>query len=182
MKGQWLLFALPAALISLIILGFQAWETTVHYGPPKLSNQKLNIPELARFIPKNSNFTMHLMINTNQLPSVMQQRESPSNNREAIKEIRDGLFALAGLNYNEEIKSWVGSPLSFALIEDGMDKESRGWLLALSSNNKKKLTEFIHNFWLERQSSGYKAEIESMNNIQVNSKYFIDKSMTYVEN
>jgi len=157
MKARRFLATLLAVALSLLGLGAGAWTAAIQRSPLRQAHQLLSIPEAAHFIPRRAPLTLHWFSGpdwpTNYAASVapMRRREEAAD---ALRHLRDGVFASAGLDYPSELAGWLGGQISLSVLEPRDGAAPSGWLLALRSRDEEGARKFLQRFWQIRSLAG----------------------------
>ncbi len=165
MKGRAFAAVVLSALLLLSGLGIGGWWLVWQRGPLQLAHHRLAMPRSARFVPASASFSLYLF-SDGQRPVDYARAVAPARQRrpagEAIARLRDGAFAAAGLDYQDELAGWLGGEIAMALFEDPVvaatggapEQPSRGWLLALASRDDDGARRFLQRFWQTRSLAG----------------------------
>ncbi|GCE64954.1 hypothetical protein OMCYN_00877 [cyanobiont of Ornithocercus magnificus] len=152
-----------AVVLAVTLTGFAAltWATA-HKGPMSLVVQPLNVPKTARFIPQQADLALHWLGDPARLPAYAQAVAPDHRRREAretVASLRTGLFALASIDYERELRTWLGPEVSAALLIQSEDITDSGWILVLSSRDRDGARQFLQRFWQTRSFAG--AELQT---------------------
>lgn len=163
MKGRAFAAVVLSALLLLSGLGIGGWWLLWQRGPLQLAHHPLTLPRAARFVPASASFSLYLF-SDGQRPVDYARAVAPARQRrpagEAIARLRDGAFAAAGLDYQDELAGWLGGDIAMALFEDPVaaagaaEQPSQGWLLALASRDDDGARRFLQRFWQTRSLAG----------------------------
>ena len=77
--------------------------------PLEIEKSHQNLPRAAQFFPKNAELTIHWLIQPDESKNSFQEFTKKQENKEAlnsIKSLRNGFFALAGLDFENEIEEY----------------------------------------------------------------------------
>ena len=125
-------------------------------SPLALQHQALALPRAARFVPSQAPLTLFLGLDGAQ-PVGYARAVAPIRARRqaaaAVERLRDGAFAAAGLNYRDELASWLAPGIALTLFDAGSagsESAPGGWLLALSSHDDAGARRFLQRFWQTR--------------------------------
>jgi len=171
MKARPFLAVVLAAAFALVSSGVLAWWLLWQRGPLALQRQPLQIPLAARFVPRTAPLSLHWLASPEQAAAYARAVAPPRQRRQAaaaLDRLRDGAFAAAGLNYRDELASWLAPGIALALFDgapppvalDTATPSSRnapapgGWLLALSSRDDAGARRFLQRFWQTRSLAG----------------------------
>jgi len=165
-------FLLAVALVVVLLLGAAVglgWAMA-RQSPLRLADQPLALPRAARFVPRQASLSLHWLVDPARLPAYA-QAVAPSAQRRAAREgmqqLRDGAFALAGLDFEAELADWLGPQVSLALLEPGGSTPSMGWVLALASRDDDGARRFLQRFWQTRSLAGTDLQISRYRGIGV---------------
>ena len=97
--------AASAVLLSLILLAAGLLWTMNRQSPLKLAEQPLHLPRAAQFVPRDADLSLHWLADPGRLPAYAQAVSPASQRRDArdgARQWREGVFALAGLQFGLE--------------------------------------------------------------------------------
>ena len=161
MQARSFLTALAAALLSLVLVTTGLLWGLERRSPLRLVDQPLQLPRAARFVPRDAALSVHWLADSARLPAYAQAVAPPRQRRAArdgMRQWRDGAFALAGLDFDAELASWVGPDLSLTLLDAS---DTPGWVLALTSTDSDGARRFLQRFWQTRSLAGTDLQISS---------------------
>ncbi|AAP99232.1 MULTISPECIES: DUF3352 domain-containing protein [Prochlorococcus] len=154
-------------IITLTILSLVA-VTLVNQTQQKesliLDTKELDLPESAQYIPSNAYLTIHFNINPNKIPDYIEAEASKKSKSQARKEgieIRDGLFALIGLDFNKDLSEWVSNDFSFSIFNSKENRINKGWILIFEGININESSNFLNEYWENQNINGAEIEHES---------------------
>ncbi|MFM7264107.1 MAG: DUF3352 domain-containing protein [Cyanobium sp.] len=178
MKGRPFLAVVLAIALLALGLGLGGWVLVLRRSPLALQHQPLSLPRAARFVPSQAPLSLFLGVDGVQ-PVGYARAVAPIRERrqaaEAVERLRDGAFAAAGLNYRDELASWLAPGIALALFDgappptapDSAAASSAsasasslnapapgGWLLALNSRDDAGARHFLQRFWQTRSLAG----------------------------
>ncbi len=160
MKGRSFLALLLALILGLSGLGLGAWWLVWQRSPLQLQHRPLALPAEARFVPRSAALALYLATDGEE-PVRYARAVAPTRRRraavDALERLRDGAFAAAGLDYRNELASWLAPGLGLALF----DEPSGGWLLALHSRDDQGARRFLQRFWQTRSLAGTDLQVSS---------------------
>ena len=132
----------------------------------RLDNKEFILPKTAKFFPQNSSLTVHWLKEPTK-PSADTEKVPSSNfaklTSDEATQIRNGAFALVGLDFDKELADWIKPEVSFALFSSDKAESSFGWLIALTSKNKNGASNFLQRFWEIRSLTGTKIKASNQN-------------------
>ena len=162
MKARSFLLAVAAAVVVLLTLATGVWWAMAQQSPLRLAQQPLALPRAARFVPRQSALSLHWLVDPGRLPAYA-QAVAPTKQRRAardtVQQLRDGAFALAGLEFSDELADWIGPQVSLSLLDAGAGGDRLGWVLALSSRDQDGAKRFLQRFWQTRSLAGTDLQI-----------------------
>ncbi|KGG13211.1 hypothetical protein EV05_0890 [Prochlorococcus sp. MIT 0601] len=141
-------------------------------SPTNIKADFLEIPKAAKYLPKEAPLTIHLNVDPIQFPSYIEAASTQKNSIKAnhkATQLRDGLFALAGLDFDNDLSEWIEPRLSLSILETSTEKVD--WILALESKSDFNLNDFIENYWRKKSLNETIVNNENYNNITINSGY-----------
>ena len=166
MKGRSFLLALVATAMVLLSLALGVWWAMARQSPLRIVDRPLELSRAARFIPRDAELSLHWLVDPSRIPAYA-RAVAPVRQREAVSEstrqLRDGAFALAGLDFNDELRDWIGPQVSFAVLDHSRSSADGqgglGWVLALSSQDDDGARRFLQRFWQTRSLAGTDLQI-----------------------
>ncbi len=172
MKGKAFLIGLGITIFALMSLAFGIWQTAMFHSPLNLKDQNIEMPLAAKFFPNKAPLTIYLKLDTNRFPKYVEASANSKKRKVAKKEaikIRNGLFSLIGLDYENDLEDWIDEKLSISIFENEEGEKSFGWLFALESKSSEKVFDFIENFWREKSLQGVELQSEAYKEIEINT-------------
>ena len=161
MQARSFLTAVAAAVLSLVLLATGLLWGLQQRSPVHLVDQPLQLPRAARFVPRDAALSLHWLADPARLPAYV-QAVAPARQRrtarDGMRQWRDGAFALAGLEFESELASWLGPELSLTLLDS---QDAPGWVLALTSRDSDGARRFLQRFWQTRSLAGTDLQISS---------------------
>ena len=150
MQARSFITAVAAAILTLLLLFAGLLWGIDRRSPVSLVRQPLNLPRAARFVPRDTALSLHWLADPARLPAYA-QAVAPAKQRRAARDgarqWRDGAFAIAGLDFDVELASWLGPELSLIVLDAD---DSPGWVLALTSRDDDGARRFLQRFWQTR--------------------------------
>ena len=136
-------------------------------SPLQLAEQPLHLPRAARFVPRDADLSLHWLADPGRLPAYAQAVAPASqrrDGRDGARQWREGVFALAGLQFGLELEPWLGEEVSLTLTDGD---SNTGWVLALTSRDDDGARRFLQRFWQTRSLAGTDLQISSYRGIGV---------------
>ena len=161
MKARSFLLAVAAAVLLLLTTALGFWWAMAQQSPLKIGGQALVLPRAARFVPKVASLSLHWLSDPVRMPAYAQAVAPVSRRRQArnsTQQLRDGAFALAGLDFVGELADWIGPQVSLSLLAPVADAPA-GWVLALTSLDQDGAKRFLQRFWQTRSLAGTDLQI-----------------------
>lgn len=161
MKARSFLLAVAAAVLVLLTSALGLWWAMAQQSPLKIVGQALVLPRAARFVPKDASLSLHWLSDPVRMPAYAQAVAPVSRRRQArnsTQQLRDGAFALAGLDFVGELADWIGPQVSLSLLAPVADAPA-GWVLALTSLDQDGAKRFLQRFWQTRSLAGTDLQI-----------------------
>ena len=161
MKARSFLLAVAAAVLVLLTTALGLWWAMAEQSPLKLVGQPLVLPRAARFVPRDASLSLHWLADPVRMPAYAQAVAPVSRRRQArdsTQQLRDGAFALAGLDFSGELADWIGPQVSLSLFAPVADAPA-GWVLALTSLDQDGAKRFLQRFWQTRSLAGTDLQI-----------------------
>lgn len=162
MKARSFLLAVFAAVLLLLTTSLGLWWAMAQQSPLRLVDQPLVLPRAARFVPRDASLSLHWLADPVRMPAYAQAVAPVARRRQAregTQQLRDGAFALAGLDFAEELADWIGPQISLSLFAKESDTAATGWVLALSSLDQDGAKRFLQRFWQTRSLAGTDLQI-----------------------
>ncbi|MDY7051688.1 DUF3352 domain-containing protein [Limnospira fusiformis KN01] len=176
MKLKSFFILLGIATATLLLVGVSFFLTLLGETPLSLLGAKAKtIPTATVFVPKNAPFTASLLVNPDRLEAFRQVLSEPKQRQRSHQEFnrfKKILLGNTGLNYQRDIKPWLGEEITLSLIAADIDRDSSndkqpGYLLALTSQNPQQSQEFLELFWQRQAVSGVMVTSETYRGVTI---------------
>jgi hypothetical protein len=122
-----------------------------------LQHHPLTVPRAARFVPRQAPLSLYIFSDGEQ-PVDYARAVAPLRQRDAaikaVERLRDGAFAAAGLDYHDELASWLAPEIGLSLFDSPGQEPGSSWLLVLSSKDGEGARRFLQRFWQSRSLAG----------------------------
>jgi len=157
MKARYFLLIIVMLVTISILVTLGLWQISNSQSPLKIESEKTHLPEAARFISNEAPLTIHISLDTNKFPKYIEALAAESHRKEARKgaeEFRNGLFALAGLNYEKDLFDWMSPKISLSILDSDKVNDNKKWLLAIESKKDHTPAKYIETFWETKSKEG----------------------------
>ena len=119
-------------------------------------------PAAAVFVPKQSPVMLSLLVKPERLEAFAGLTAAPQNRRRSRQELEDvekSLLANTGLNYEREIRPWLGDEITLAVTSLDFDRDRSngarpGYLLAVQAKDRELAKEFLQLSYSQQALSG----------------------------
>ena len=174
MKSRSSTVAAIAVAILLVIVGSLYW-LRVKTPLSLMEGAPVSAPEAAIFVPKDAPVVASLLVKPDRLQGLRQMRTPLLKRRESHAEfdrLKRSLLADTDLDYDRDIKPWLGDEITFAITRlDGDGDRSNGtqpdYLIALTVEDAAKSQEFLDAFWENKDAAGAQLEFEEYKGVQL---------------
>lgn len=152
MKLRPIFLLLTATAIALLAVASVSFYWILAQSPLELLQGGVNQePAAAVFVPKQSPVMLSLLVKPERLEALAQLTAAPANRRRSRQELQDvekSLLANTGLNYEREIRPWLGDEITLAVTSLDFDRDRRngakpGYLLAVQTKDQELAKEFL---------------------------------------
>lgn len=176
MKARSFYLALGSVALTLLLLAIAGFYWLVGQSPLRLlQGGRVASPEAAMFVPKQAPAMVSLLVKPEQLRAFRLAVSSLGDRRKAREELEAlerTLLTSRGLNYDEDIKPWLGSEITLAVTSPDIDRtpangQQPGYLLALETENPQQAKEFVQLFWQKRAIAGSNLVFEQYSGVKV---------------
>ncbi|TRT87678.1 MAG: DUF3352 domain-containing protein [Microcystis aeruginosa Ma_AC_P_19900807_S299] len=163
MKLRSFFYLLGATVIILLGVATASFAWILADSPLSLlKGGVMREPTAAIFVPKQAPVMVSLLVNPERLESFGQLIATPANRRRSHQEIKDlekSLLGKTGLNYQKEIKPWLGEEITLAVTSLDFDRDTDngiqpGYLLAIQSKDGERAKEFLQASYSKQAVSG----------------------------
>lgn len=119
-------------------------------------------PSAAVFVPRQSPVVVSLLVNPDRLEALRLALTRPSRRRSARRELeqfQQSVLAERQLDYDNDIKPWLGNEITVAVTTPDLDRDARnglqpGYLLALEATDGDRARDFLQLFWQKQAVAG----------------------------
>ena len=189
-------FRLSYLFVSIIIVistfaGIFIWRKNYLKEIPNFNEKSFKAPISSQYIPANADLVFHWKSNPNIIPKYIENHQDKKNKNiinKKIKLIRNSLFKLVGLDFNNDISKWAGNNGSFAIFET-KNQIFNDWLMVIELkkdiNNQENLEIFpAHNLIHENIEMSNQLNISNQQiftkRINSNNKIFFSNQQDYI--
>ncbi|NJK36528.1 MAG: DUF3352 domain-containing protein [Oscillatoriales cyanobacterium RM2_1_1] len=172
MKQPSRLIALAVVAI-LFLVGFIGFQWLGGRSSLKLVTGSRSVPEASIFVPENALAMGSFLVNLDDAESIQKaltaSRGCQSSNE--INRIRSLVLQGTGLNYNKDIRPWLGNEVTLALMTLDIDRNRKngaqpGYLFALSTTDAGASRGALEKFWQRQQAAGETVAYEQYKGVQ----------------
>lgn len=158
-------FFLTLAIVAITLLaiaGSSIYWILAHSPLSLLQGGVTNQPIAAIFVPKQAPIMVSLLVNPDRIESFAQLTAYPKNRRRSrseIEQVEKSLLANTGLNYQKEIRPWIGDEITLSVTSLDFDRDSSngvrpGYLLAVQTKDPELAREFLQSSYSEQAIAG----------------------------
>ena len=147
---------LPLVLVSMalvMVLSGIAWSQTAN---PFGTLKGRLIPSGTMFVSKDAPLSFSLSVNPDRILSVRPLLSfGPSKTAIELENFRDSILGLGRLDYNTQVKPWLGDEVTLAVTSLDVDRDSvggrqPGYLMVLTTKDAAASQAFLTAFWRDR--------------------------------
>lgn len=132
-------------------------------------------PEAAIFVPKQAPLMVSMLVNPENLDKLAQVVASPQERRRTrseLNQLKTSVLANTSLDYERDVKPWVGDEISVAVTTLDIDRDPQngqqpGYLLAVATKEAQKSREFLELLFTKRAIAGTELAIEQYNGVKL---------------
>ncbi|NJO80949.1 MAG: DUF3352 domain-containing protein [Cyanobacteria bacterium RM1_2_2] len=157
MKSRSFFAILSGVVLGLVLLGAIGAYWLTASAPAQLPKQNAShaTPTAAMFVPRQSAVMVSLLVNPDRLESFW-LAEAAAPQRKSLKadlgRLQQSLFSTVGLDYERDLKAWLGDEVTFALTSPDIDRDPAngsqpGYLLALAVEDPQVSQTAVQAFW-----------------------------------
>lgn len=174
MKFRTFITGLAAIAGTLLLVGALAfWQLTANSPTALLTRGGQPTPAAAQFIPRQAPFMVSLLARPDRLWSLRQVLTDPDQRFQTRRDwqaITQSLQKLSGLDYDKDLRPWLGPEVTFAVTAADVDKapengQQPGYLLVLTSRKGLEAREALHLFWQQRGLAGEELVFEPLSGL-----------------
>ena len=176
MKLRSFFYGLVAIVLVLFLLGATGFFWITANSPlALLRGGPTASPTAAMFVPKQAPVMASLLVNPDRLASLRQLLAKPGERRQAREELerlQQSLLASTELNYQQDIRPWLGDEVTWAVTTPDIDRDPEngrqpGYLLAIATKKPERSREFLQLFWQKRTASGTDLAFEQYKGVKL---------------
>lgn len=161
MKTQTFFSILTAIVLALLLLSGTGayWLAT---NRVTLEGAVGSNPAASVFIARQSPWVMSLLVNPDRLTDLQLQDTPPQQRRQVQRKwqkLQQALFASSQLDYNQDIRPWLGDELTFAVTTADFDRDEQngqqpGYLLVATVKDAEQAQQSLQDYWQKRTRAG----------------------------
>jgi hypothetical protein len=154
---------LIAGIITLVLVCVAKFSWFAKKSPVSLVVRNSQ-PTAAIFVPKSSPAMVSLLVNPDGLQKIVPKG--------GFSQLKNSLLAKNNINYQDDIKPWLGDEITLAATTIDIDRDpdnglQTGYLMALASTTPEKSREFLELLFSQRAFSGTNLGIERYKGVKV---------------
>ncbi|MBD2567641.1 DUF3352 domain-containing protein [Anabaena lutea] len=154
---------LVAGAIALLLFSIAGFYWFFPKSPIGLLTSRSQ-PGAAVFVSKLSPVIVSLLVNPDGLQGLEQKGE--------ISQIKTNLLAKTSINYQEDIKPWLGNEITLAVTSQDIDRDPEnglqsGYLMALATENPAQSHEFVELLFSKRSLAGANLAVEQYKGVKL---------------
>ncbi len=163
MKLRSFLSGLLSVVVLLVVAGLAGFVWITAHNPLALVDRGAGtVPGAAIFVPKQAPAMVSLLVNPDELAAFQRVAVLPSRRRQVqaeFNQIKQSLLAGSGLEYDRDVKPWLGDEVTLAITTPDIDRDRSngqqpGYLLAIATQDPEQSREFLQLFWQKRAIAG----------------------------
>ncbi|GAB4546135.1 MAG: hypothetical protein Tsb0014_40550 [Pleurocapsa sp.] len=152
MKSRSFFLTLVAGAIAMFLVAVGGLFWIVAQSPLTLLGGGVDVyPQATVFIPKQAPAVVSLLVNPEKLEALRQLKiplQERRRSRQEWNELKTNLLAKTGLDYQKDIKPWLGEEITLAVTSLDYDRNASngvqpGYLLATATKNTQLAKEFL---------------------------------------
>ncbi len=142
-------------------------------GGALIGSQKT--PAAAIFVPKQAPIMISMLVNPDRLEELAQVVASSKERRKTkdeINQLKTSVLANTGIDYEQDIKPWVGEEITAAITSTDRDRDPSngqqpGYVLAVETKDAQKSRDFVELLFAKKAIAGANLVIEEFNGIRL---------------
>ncbi len=137
-----------------------------------VEEKPLELPRAAEFFPRSALLSAYCFLDPGDLPDFVEaiaDKRSKNESRDVLRNLINGYFALADIDFESEIDESFVDQISFAIMGAEENEDSFDWLLALSGNQEGEGKSFLERFWARRVTEEIGFDLTQYRGIQINT-------------
>ncbi len=163
MKSRSFFLGLAVTVVALLLVAAVGISWVAAQSPLRLlQGGKLSSPAAAMFVPKQAPGMVSLLVKPDRLEAFRLAVAAPGERRRAraeLETIKQTLLAGQGVDYDADVKPWLGDEITVAVTSADIDRDSAnglqpGYLLAAATQDPQRAKEFLQVFWQKRAIAG----------------------------
>lgn len=162
MKAKSVVIVIAAAAVVLLFLSITAVSRVLSASPGNLLQGVTVQPAAATFLPKRSPLVASFLVNPDKLSLSAQLSARPGDRaalRNEIRDLKQAVKQLWALDYDQDVKPWVGNEVTLAVTTPDLDRQSAnglqpGYLLALAIDKPVIAKKSVDSFWQRQAVAG----------------------------
>ncbi len=162
------------SLLAVVVVFLTGIGGCKSLGDVELIGSKTN-PSAAIFVSKQAPIMISLLVNPDRLEDLAQLVASSKERRKTkdeLNQIKNSVLANTNLNYEQDIKPWLGEEITVAVTSTDRDRDPSngqqpGYLLAIATKDAQKSRDFVELLFTKKAIAGANLVIEESNGIRL---------------
>jgi hypothetical protein len=162
MKLRSFYYALAAGVSVLLLVAVAGFFWLTSQSPLNLlKGGAVANPTAAIFVPKQAPAMVSLLVNPDRLEAFRQLVARPVNRRRSraeLNQLEDSLLGNTGINYQRDIRPWLGDEITLAITSLDFDRNKEnaaqpGYLLAVTTKDAERTREFLQLYYSKQATA-----------------------------
>ncbi len=176
MKFRSFLYVLAGIVLTMLLVAAGGFYWLVSQSPLNLlKGSQETTPSAAMFVPKQAPAMVSLLVSPEKLAAFRLAVVRPAERRQAraeLNQLKQSLLANTGLDYDRDVKPWLGKEFTLAVTTLDIDRDlangkQPGYLLAIATQNPERSREFLQLFWQKRAVAGADLVFEQYKGVRI---------------
>lgn len=176
MKSRSFFLGLGIAVVALLLVAVAGFSWVAAQSPlTLLQGGNLSSPAAAMFVPKQAPGMVSLLVKPDRLEAFRLAVAPPGERRRAraeLETIKQTLLAAQGVDYDADVKPWIGNEVTVAVMSADIDRDADnglqpGYLLAAATEDPQRSREFLQLFWQKRAIAGTNLVFEQYSGVNL---------------
>lgn len=161
------------SMLAVVVIFLTGIGGCKNLGTTLIGSQKN--PTAAIFVPKQAPIMVSMLVNPDRLEDLAQVLASSKERRktkEELNQLKTSVLANTGVDYEQDIKPWVGEEITVAVTTTDRDRDPSngqqpGYVLAVETKDAQKSRDFVELLFAKKAIAGANLVIEEFNGIRL---------------